>query len=56
MGVPETAMNEDGYPASAHDDVWRTRQIAAMQPEAHACGKQHSPYQHFGHRILAPDA
>jgi len=34
MGMPETAMHEEGDPARGQHDVGRTRQVAPMKPEA----------------------
>jgi hypothetical protein len=51
--VPETAVHEDRDTVSRKDDVWRSWQIAPVQPETVAHGEQSASHDHFRFGIFA---
>jgi hypothetical protein len=53
MAVPEAAMDKDGRPMAAEDDIRLTGKGPVMKPEAESSPVEASPHQHFG---LGPGA
>ena len=53
MHVPEAAMHEERDLAARQDDIWRTGQIAAVEPEAVAGRKQCPTDEYLG---LGPES
>jgi hypothetical protein len=56
MHMPKASVNKNDDPASRQDDVWRARQVSAMQPESVASRKQQAPYQYLELRIFGFNA
>ena len=56
MTVPEAAVDEDGSPVLAHNDVGRTGESLHIYPVAVASGMQVAAHKQFGPGILALDA
>jgi len=56
MAMPEAPMYEHDRTMFGQDDVWRTGQVSAMEPETVADSEQLPAQSEFGATVLAPNA
>ena len=55
MTVPETPVNEDGCSMFGQYDIWRTREVTAMEPEAITECVKNAPNDYLRLGVLLAD-
>ena len=48
-------MHKNGFPLTAEDDIWRSRQFPRMKPESEAHPMQDRSNKNLGLCVAAPD-
>lgn len=56
LTMPEAPVHEDHLPARPEHKVWRTGQVAPVQPVPVAHSMHEAPHSRLGTGALAPDA
>ena len=56
MLVPEASVDKDDLLPTCKDQIWATREIAAVKAVPISLAENDSPHRHLDRRVLAADA